>query len=136
MQVVCIGSTGSGTETDARPRGQGGGKSAHAASILAESTLTGAEHATNSPCMLTRSSSGLGVAKSGSGTAGIKPGVGLGKEQCWLRSRALFCMFLGRSRGILTIISALFFVHPCSGHNVVSELGRQLRLEFRIIPWA
>ena len=71
MQVVCIGSTGSGTETGARPQGQGGGKSAHAASILAESTLTGAEHATNSPCMLTRSSSGLGVAKSGAGTAGI-----------------------------------------------------------------
>ena len=47
MQVVCIGSTGSGKETGTRPRGQGSGKTAHAASILAESTLAGAEHATN-----------------------------------------------------------------------------------------
>jgi hypothetical protein len=58
--------------------------------------------------MLTRSSAGLEIAKAGTGTAGIKPGVGLGKEHCWLRSRAFFCMFLGRSRGILTILSALF----------------------------
>jgi hypothetical protein len=78
-----------GTETGTRPRGQGNGESAHAESILAESTLTGTEHASNSPCMLTRSSAGLEIAKAGTGTAGIKPGVGLGKEHCWLRALPL-----------------------------------------------
>ena len=132
MQVVCIRSTGSGTETDGRPRGQGGGKTAHAASILSESTLTGAEHAINSPCMPTRSSSGLGVAKSGAGAAGIKPGVGLGKEHCWLRSRALFCMFLGRSKGILTIISALF-IHIADTMLYVNLVGNSA-LSLRSYP--
>ena len=95
MQEICIGSTGWGAETGARPGGQGNKESTQAESILAESRPIGTEHASHSPCMLLRSNAGLVIPKIWAGTASIRPGVWFGKEDCWLRSRAFFCMFLG-----------------------------------------